>query len=100
MSDADSPTSDRSDDALRRDHLGQLSRSLTTIRLGVPLLDVAVQPTDSREPALLQDLCAATLTATLDLAALADRLIRQQRARAGRPTTAERVDGVSEGHLR
>jgi hypothetical protein len=81
MSEADSRTAERPDNASQRDVLSRLSRSLTTVRLGVPLLDDVLQPTGGGGPALLRDLCAATLTATLDLAALSGRLIREQRTR-------------------
>ena len=81
MSDTDSRTAHLADDPSRRDILFRLSRSLTTVRLGVPLLDDALHPPGGGVPTRLADLCAATIAATLDLATLSGRLIREERAR-------------------
>jgi hypothetical protein len=81
MSDADSFTATHTDDPSPREVLCRLSRSLTTVRLGVPLLDDALHPQGDKTGAIIQDLCTATLAATLDLAVLSGRLIREERAR-------------------
>jgi hypothetical protein len=74
-----SPADDALGAASERDALRDLSRALTTLRLGVPLLDEADHSAEAGSPDWLPVVRAATLTAAHNLGALSGRLIRAEK---------------------
>ena len=75
MADSDSHTGQMSDQSPERARMRELSRALTTLRLGIPLLDEVTSPADGRSAAQMQALHAAAMNAVLEVAVLAGPLI-------------------------
>ena len=76
MADSDSQAGQVSDRTPERARMRELSRALTTLHLGIPLLDEATFPVNGGSAARLQALRAAAMDAVLEIAALSGRLIR------------------------